>query len=123
MTATLLIACEETEIPIPQSSAPTVSIMSPLASDSAYVSGQSLLLQVQFDDDDELHEIVVTIIRLSDGAMIYQRNLHQHGNSYRWIDNLELTTSVQSDFEVRAIVTDHELQRTEDSQTITVLPE
>lgn len=118
-----LMACQENEIPTPQSAVPEIQIISPTANDSTYKSGNPILLQVQFDDDEELHEIAIQIIRIHDGAMVYQRNLHQHGNSYRWIDSLILTTEVASDFEIRAIATDHELQRTDTSETFRMMPQ
>lgn len=122
LVATLLIACEETELPTPQSSAPTVTILSPLSTDSIATSGDRIILQVQFDDDEELHEMAVFIIRMHDGTMVYQADIHQHGNSYRWIDDTTFTTAVESDFEIRAIVTDHELQRTEATETFRLKP-
>lgn len=123
LVATLLLAsCEENEVPIPTSDAPTVSILSPAASDSAFASGDPILIQVQFDDDDELHEMLVTVIRLHDGAMVFQQHLHQHGSHYRWINTLNLNTTIESEFEVRAIVTDHELQRSTDTVVFTLLP-
>lgn len=125
LLATLIIAslgCNESEIPEPVSAAPSVRVLSPNSGDSAYQSGENVVLQVQFDDDIELHEMAVYIIRLHDGAMVYEQHLHQHGASYRWIDNPAMTTPVASDFEVRAIVTDHELQRTEVSEFFRVIP-
>ncbi len=118
----LLSACEETEIPDPESNPPTVEFLSP-SPDSTFTSGEPTVLQVQFDDDEELHELLVTIVRIQDGSMVYQKNIHQHGNSYRWVDQITFTTDVLSEFELRAIATDHELQQTKSTVTVTVLPE
>ncbi|TNF32180.1 MAG: hypothetical protein EP314_00315 [Bacteroidetes bacterium] len=109
----MMMGCDKNEIPTPKSTAPEIIVINPQNSGATYTSGDTIMLEVQFSDDEELHEMAVFIIRLYDGAMVYQKNLHNHSDSYRWVDLVPLETDSFSEFEVRAVATDHELQRTQ----------
>lgn len=122
LTMMLLSSCEESEVPTPKSTAPQISIMNPLNSDEPYLSGDTIMLQIHFTDDEELHEMAVFITRSHDGAIVYQQNLHDHSDSYRWVDFVMLETNTVTEFELKAIATDHELQRSEASCLFTMQP-
>ena len=107
---------------LPISTAPTVRIMSPLGTGSPFKSGDRILIQVDFSDDIELHEMAVFVRNTMNNEFVYQRNLHKHGNAYRWIEDTTFTTTVASVYQITAIVTDHELQRSEEKETFSVEP-
>lgn len=120
--AILFIYGCDTENPEPFSSAPTARIMSPSGNNAPFKSGDRILIQVDFSDDVELHEMAVFIVNQENNELVYQRNLHKHGANYRWIEDTTLVTPVAVDYVISAIVTDHELQRTEVEETFRVEP-
>lgn len=117
----LAAGCNEADH-VPMSTAPTVRIISPLMTNSPFRSGDRVLIQVDFEDDLELHEMAVFVRNTMNNELVYQRNLHKHGNTYRWIEDTTFLTPVTSDFQITAIVTDHDLQRSEKKETFRVEP-
>ena len=67
---------------IEDNDAPVIIMMSPLATNSPYMSGMPIRLQLEARDDLELHEIVISVVREHDSKEVYLKHGHSHGSVY-----------------------------------------
>ncbi len=122
ITTTLIIAslafltsCQENE-------APTITINSPSGANSPYMSGSSVHIHVNFEDDESLHEAMVTIVREHDGAEVYHSHAHPDAKTYTLEADTMLMTAEHSDFTVTATATDHDEESTTVTETFHMHP-
>ena len=97
---------------IEDNDAPVIIMMSPLATNSPYMSGMPIRLQLEARDDLELHEIAISVVREHDSKEVYLKYGHSHGSVYSLLVDTMFDTSVLSDFTFKAIVSDHEGEET-----------
>lgn len=105
-----------------ENEAPTVTIIAPSADNNPHMSGQSIHIHVEFADDEELHEAMVSIVRQHDGTEVYHHHVHEHSTAVTVMEDTVLTTIMHSDFVVTATVTDHDGETTTDTETFHMHP-
>ena len=110
-----------TEDPV-ENEAPTVNIMEPSVANNPHMSGQSMHIHVEFSDDEELHEAMVSIVRQHDGAEVFHHHIHEHSQTATVMADTVLTTAMHSDFVVTATATDHDGETTTATETIHMHP-
>lgn len=118
IAAATLSSCTKTE----ENEAPTVTILSPKAENNPYMSGTSMNIQVEFSDDEELHELSIEVVRAHDGAEVFHAHPHSHTKTYTFNVDTVLTTTMHSDFTITATGTDHDDKITTVTETIHMHP-
>ncbi|HAP69963.1 MAG TPA: hypothetical protein DCR04_09615 [Flavobacteriales bacterium] len=107
---------------IEDNNAPVIIMMSPLATKNPYISGMPIRLRLEARDDFELHEIVISVVREHDSKEVYLKYGHSHGSVFSLLVDTMFTTSVNSDFTFKAIVSDHEGEETVATETFHMHP-
>lgn len=111
-------ACNTTD----ENVAPTVTIMAPSAANNPHMSGQNMHIHVDFEDDTELHEVMLSVTRLHDGTEVYHQHGHPDAKTATWEIDTVLTTMMHSDFTFTATATDHDEETTTTTETIHMHP-
>lgn len=113
-----MTSCNTTE----ENEAPTVTIMSPLSSGNPYMSGSTIMLHVEATDDDELHEVAVSIVREHDNTEVYHSHAHPDANTYTLHEDTVFTTTEHSNFIITATASDHDGEEVTATETIHMHP-
>lgn len=86
--------------------APQISIISPLATD-VYVVGDTINIQVQITENDELHHIEADMFR-NVTQKVWSRNAHSHEKIYNINDAyIVQEADTQSTFKLQVLADDH----------------
>lgn len=102
--------------------APTISIESPSADNNPYHSGNPIHIHVNYADDDQLHEVTLTIVRDMDTTEVYHFHGHPDAATYTLEVDTMFTTTDHSDFLMTATATDHDDVTTTETATFHMHP-
>jgi hypothetical protein len=101
---------------------PTISFDSPTSAGNPYMSGSPIHIHINYADDEELHEVTLSVVRDLDTTEVY----HFHGHPDMATFTLEVDTMFNtmdhSDFILTATATDHEAEQTTVVETIHMHP-
>lgn len=103
------LSCEKDDGsgPSVDSEAPGITIEAPLEGTSYHV-GDTMPIQIFVTENDQLHEIDVTLRDLSDSSRVFLLHRHQHGLQYTVDTSFVLTADAgEKDFAVEVIASDH----------------
>lgn len=114
-------ACNTEGGPI-ENEAPTVTIMEPSSANNPFMSGQSMHIHVEFRDDEELHDAIVSVVRQYDGTEVFYKYAHTHSKLALVMVDTILTTPMHSDFVITATASDHDGETTTATETIHMHP-
>lgn len=114
-------ACNKEDGPI-ENQGPGITIVEPSSANNPFISGQSMRIRVDFTDDEELHEMEVSVVRQHDGAEVFNRFTHNHSTLAIIMVDTVLTTAMHSNFVVTARATDHDGKMTTATETIYMHP-
>lgn len=99
-----IVACEKATNQ--DLSKPTVHIHKPIEG-ATYQSGDTLWMKVHFEDADQLHDFSVKVRNTTANTEEFSRDGHSHDTSYEAEVYTILQTTAHSDFELEAIVSNH----------------
>lgn len=105
--ALTLTACKKEE-ETTDTTAPTINIITPV-NQEAHVSGDMLHLNVEFADNDELHEIVAYLITTHMSMVDTVATFHAHpdASTYTMMEHYTIGTVMHTDFSFQVVATDH----------------
>lgn len=113
------IACEEKHEDNGQDTeAPTINIISPTATDS-YMSGDTVSIQANFTDNDQLHEISASLTRTHNGQTeeVWTYSTHSHTTEFTLSETYVVEVpGMHNEFELTVEASDH--NGNSDSKTI-----
>ena len=106
--ALTLTACKKDEEETIDKTAPTINIITP-ANQEAHVSGDMLHLNVEFSDNDELHEIVAYLITTHMSMVDTVKTIHAHPDAatHTMMEHYTIGTVTHTDFSFQVVATDH----------------
>jgi hypothetical protein len=99
---------------------PTITFLSPTQG-SRLSESDTLWLRVNISSEDDLHDYIIEVTRLSDGASVYKYDGHSHNKSVT--TNLYFMPNVATDTDMKLLVKtlDHNGKSIERTITFTVL--
>lgn len=100
-----------------ENAAPTITVHSPTSA-SPFMSGDTVHVHIDFADDEQLHEVAVTIVREHGDTTFFHAHDHPDATSASLHGDFVISTPMHSDFTVTAIATDHAGESTTDVSTI-----
>lgn len=98
--------------------APTIMVHSPTSANGAFMSGDTVHVHIDFADDEQLHEVAVTIVREHGDTTFFHAHDHPDATSASLHGDFVISTPMHSDFTITAIATDHAGESTTDVSTI-----
>jgi hypothetical protein len=105
-----------------ENEAPTVAIMGPSSENNPHMNGAPMHIHVEAEDDEELHEVAISIVRVHDGTEVYHSHAHPDKKTYSLHEDTVFTTMMHSDFTVTATASDHNEKSTTVTETIHMHP-
>lgn len=109
--AMFLIACEKDDgvsstDPMEDKSAPVITFISPDTTN--YMSGMTMPIKFSVTENDELHEIQLTVTDLSTSNQLMILQMHKHGQTATIDTSMVIPSGgMHRDFEIKAEASDH----------------
>lgn len=105
-----------------ENTAPEITILSPTSNEGDFLSNEPITLNVIVTDDDELHEVSVSVVRNHDAAQVYSSNEHTHATEYLFLEDTSFNTSEASNFTLTVNASDHDGEEESKSEVFRVIP-
>lgn len=122
LLAMLISSCEE-GVALLDEDVPIIKLLSP-SSDPLISNGDTLQIQAEISDNDELHQIKAFITRQHSGLLdtVWQLNTHSHTNTYDLYDTYIVEAlGGNNRFELVIIASDHNENEGRESLTFNIL--
>ncbi len=119
--AILFTSCEKddkptTEDPKVDKEAPVITFLAP--DTTSYMSGMTMPIKFTVTDNDELHEIHLSVTNITDAKELLHFEMHQHGQSATIDTSLVIPAGgMHREFEIKAEASDHNGNESEKSIT------
>ena len=90
-----------------ENAAPTIMVHSPTSANGAFMTGDTVHVHVDFADDEQLHEVAVTIVREHGDTTFFHAHEHPDAATASLHGDFVISTPHHSEFSITAIATDH----------------
>jgi hypothetical protein len=115
-----LMSCER-DRDEPKLSEPTAHIHTPMDG-GTYQAGDTIPIQIHFEDADELHEFSVKVRNQTTNIEEFSRDGHSHNNFYEANTFVILSPTTTTNFELEAMVSNHNGLMTTETISFAVVP-
>lgn len=101
-----------------KNAAPTIMVHSPTSATGDFMTGDTVNVHIDFADDEQLHEVAVTIVREHGDTTFFHAHDHPDAATASLHGDFVISTPHHSDFSITAVATDHDGETTTNESTI-----